>query len=341
MKNKSMILSGFALAIVTAALLLSGCGAPQTEVNGGSTEIKLEQGETPEQNDDSKTDDSQKVADEQNVTNEQNAADDQNKIAGQTVYQPGPYGEIGLTIPDGWNYQLCELDSDEFGESTLGVYGIRFYPDDVEKGYISVTYTDYFGVCGTGLSEEPVELAGVPATIGIYDGHSWWDFIVFDGQYEKIVAQAFDVAEWQEQYMEEAKTILNTLTYDSQKKTGAVCVYNAESDNQALGLIFSLRKITPSGARISFTQYNSEVEKEIIFGQEYAIEKEVDGKYEELPVVVEGDYGFEDIAYIVEKGEETTQEVDWKWLYGELEPGNYRMVKTVNDQKIYAYFLIN
>lgn len=36
-------------------------------------------------------------------------------------------------------------------------------------------------------------------------------------------------------------------------------------------------------------------------------------------------------AYNLPKGEPQTLTVSWGWLYGELPPGEYRLVKTVSD----------
>ena len=80
------------------------------------------------------------------------------------------------------------------------------------------------------------------------------------------------------------------------------------------------------------------------------MEQKVNGNWEEVPVVVEGNYGFHDIAYIIKNGDITESELDWEWLYGELEPGEYRIKKSVldtvesgkNDKYVvYAYFILN
>lgn len=40
-------------------------------------------------------------------------------------------------------------------------------------------------------------------------------------------------------------------------------------------------------------------------------------------------------------GDMVEAKLDWEWLYGELEPGNYRITKTVNQEDITAYFVLN
>jgi hypothetical protein len=46
---------------------------------------------------------------------------------------------------------------------------------------------------------------------------------------------------------------------------------------------------------------------------------------------VEGDYGFVDIGYDLSPGEENKWDVDWKWLYGSLEAGEYRIITDILD----------
>lgn len=74
-----------------------------------------------------------------------------------------------------------------------GMYGIHIYLEDAKEGFIELAYTDYFGVCGTGLEEENVTLAGGDAHVGTYDNGDVWSFITFEGEKEGIIAQTFDV----------------------------------------------------------------------------------------------------------------------------------------------------
>ena len=45
------------------------------------------------------------------------------EIVSTTISQGGPYGEISLSLPGGWSYELCPMDSELYG-----MYGIKFYP---------------------------------------------------------------------------------------------------------------------------------------------------------------------------------------------------------------------
>ena len=117
-----------------------------------------------------------------------------------------------------------------------------------------------------------------------------------------------------------------------------------------IALYFSLKNITPTGATLVFDQYDADASKgQLEYGDDYVIEVLRNGEWEEAPIVVEGDYGFHDIAYTLPCENITQRESDWNWLYGELEPGEYRIGKSVLDfiesgnfdkYMVYAHFVL-
>lgn len=264
------------------------------------------------------------------------------------VVQGGPYGEISISVPEGWKFKTCPMDSDDL---TYGMYGIHFYPDGVKEGFIELAYVDSFGVCGTGLEEESITIAGDVANIGTYDYHEYWDFIAFGEKNKGIVAQTYLVKDWWGEYGDQVLDILETLSFDPDAKEGGAYLYSTESNIEKLGLFFSLKNITPTGTTLVFNQHYSDAsERELIYGDDFVMEQKVNGNWEGVPVVVEGNYGFHDIAYIIKNGDITESELDWEWLYGELAPGEYRIKKSVldtvesgdNDKyMVYAYFVLN
>lgn len=115
----------------------------------------------------------------------------------------GIYGEISLSLPGGWSYELCPMDSELYG-----MYGIKLYPDDADDGYIEISYAGSFGVCGMGLVEESATVAGKPAYIGTFDNHEYWDFVAFDREYDGVVALTRSVDEWWSEYGNQVLDIL-------------------------------------------------------------------------------------------------------------------------------------
>lgn len=247
------------------------------------------------------------------------------------VRQGGPYGQISIALPDGWDYEAYPIDSDPLSQ---GQYGIRFYPKGAENGYIEIAYIDMFGVCGTGLEEETSTIAGDPVHIGTYDSHPYWDFITFDGTMDGIVALTYSVEDWWDAHKDQVHDILETLSFDTAVKEGGAFVYAQDSEAAQIDLAFSLQKITPAGATLVFHRYGADsLEGELRYDERFAIEVLEDDAWTPVPVIVEGDYGFHEVAHIIPADGSLEQELDWEWLYGTLAPGRYRLIKTVTEQR--------
>lgn len=54
----------------------------------------------------------------------------------------------------------------------------------------------------------------------------------------------------------------------------------------------------------------------------------IDGEWQDAETIID-DYGFTMIGHTVGCGEEVSNFYKWDWLYGVLEPGEYRMVYDV------------
>lgn len=263
------------------------------------------------------------------------------------VVQGGPYGQLSLSLPAGWRYEAYPIDSDTYAH---GLYGIRFYPENVAGGYIELAYTDFFGVCGTGLTEETRTIADTPASVGTYDNHTYWDFIAFRDAYDGLVAFTSSVEDWWSAYEQQVWDILDSVSFDVQTREGAVCVYSPESEISAIGLSFSLKNISPTGATLVFRQYDADAPAgELICGDDFVLEAERNGVWESVPTLSE-EIGFDSIAYCIPTGETTERECNWKELYGALAPGSYRIRKSVWESResapdaeysVCAYFILN
>ncbi|MDE7324421.1 MAG: hypothetical protein K2N73_17245 [Lachnospiraceae bacterium] len=342
---KKHIIMLYLFSSLSVSLLLSGCAnivSPNPSTNGTSPYA----GETVLS---SRSDEDKNTLAEEHETTSQTAIC---SLPLQTEYkaveQGGPYGKLSLSIPAGWHYETCPMDSDS---QLHGLYGIRFYPEDAADGHIELSYIDSFGVCGTGLSEETAAIAGNSAVVGIYDNHAYWDFISFRDAYSGIVALTYDVESWWESYGGQVMDILDTLSYDTSIKEGGACIYAPESEADKIGLHFELKKISPSGATLVFHQYDEKAPTgELEYGSAFVLEVQKNNTWEEVPVVVNGDYGFHETAFNIPNRDSTEQELDWEWLYGVLSPGIYRIKKEILDFRapgdydkytVYAQFVLN
>lgn len=312
---------------------LSGCaGASESELNEPSTG-SLPEAERQEVHGGG-------VSSEAEIKNQPNDSDDTNAVQG------GPYGQISISLPAGWKFETCPVDSDDH---FLGKYGVKFYPEEVDEGCVTVVYMESFGVCGTGLVEEEATIAGKSANVGTYDDNEHWDFIAFGEDYKGIVVLTSLVDAWWSEYSAQVDHILNTLIFDQSMREGSLYIFDRESEKDEIGLSFSLKNISSTGATLVFSQYDENaLAGELIYGDDFELEQLRDGEWESVPV--EGDYGFNDIAYTIAPGERTERELDWEWLYGELAPGEYRIGKSIlypgdggdySTSMIYARFILN
>lgn len=264
------------------------------------------------------------------------------------VSQGGPYGRISILLPDGWSCEACPIDSEQL---MYGMYGLHFYPEGVEKGYVELAYIEWFGVCGTGLEEETATLAGSTVGIGTYDNHEYWDFVTFQEENEGIVALTYFVEDWWSAYGNQVLDILATMSFDRNVREGSAYIYNAESEVSEIGLSASLKNITPTSATFVFHQYDADAPTgELTYGDAFVIETLKNDKWEQAPIVIEGDYAFNAVAHMIAAGDTIEQEINWEWLYGALEPSEYRIKTDINDFRgsgdydkhtICTYFILN
>ena len=267
----------------------------------------------------------------------------------QNAFVRGPYGEISVDVPAGWTARECQVDEEGM---MYGLYGLILKPDSASDGQIELFCSDSFGVCGTGLVQKDITLAGSKATIGTYDEHENWDYIVLgEGDPQKtkarIIAQHTDCDSWTEEMWEEALLILDTMRFDPAKTEGGIGQYIPESENDEIAVNMEALHVIPTGCIIRFRQYDRRDTGELIYGQGFMLEKKDGDSWEAVPMIVD-DAVFTEEGYTIPPEGESEIETDWQWLYGILEPGTYRIRKTVIDHRdignreytLFAQFLI-
>ncbi len=109
--------------------------------------------------------------------------------------------------------------------------------------------------------------------------------------------------------------------------------------NEIDGVTMTIKKdtLTRTGATIIITDVSG---KSNIYGDEYRLDKKVNGKWEELEVIYKGDYGWNLVGYTKDKNNKIEMDMNWEWLYGSLEDGEYRIVKdtaTIQMDKKYSF----
>ena len=141
---------------------------------------------------------------------------------------------------------------------------------------------------------------------------------------------------WDDKTWQEAWQIIESLSYDPTEVTGCIWQYTPESEDTDIAVSMEMEKITPTGAVIKISHYDWEKTGEIIAGESFSLEKDNNGKWEDVPQIID-EAAFNDIGYPVPENETTEIETNWEWLYGPLSPGTYRIKKTVIDRKDEGY----
>ena len=103
-----------------------------------------------------------------------------------------------------------------------------------------------------------------------------------------------------------------------------------ETVNNLTGVTMTVEEETVSSTGLT-VKFENESNGQCIYGEHFGLEKFSDGKWHQVPVAIDGDYGFEAIGYELSPGDSGAWAVDWQWLYGSLDAGEYRIVKEVLD----------
>ena len=106
---------------------------------------------------------------------------------------------------------------------------------------------------------------------------------------------------------------------------GTATIYDTVNNVEGLTLDIKENTVSESGLTIII---KNETQDEYTFGSSYCVEKQIDGKWYEVPHIIEN-AGWNAVGYSV--GENGIREMElekrWEWLYGKLSPGNYRIIK--------------
>ncbi len=100
------------------------------------------------------------------------------------------------------------------------------------------------------------------------------------------------------------------------------------------GITMYVKNETPEGCTLAFEQLGGKAEGSLQTGSWYKLEKYEDGKWVDAKTVLPMEQvGWDALAYLIRENDITESEVNWKWLYGKLSPGTYRISKEIMDFK--------
>jgi hypothetical protein len=96
------------------------------------------------------------------------------------------------------------------------------------------------------------------------------------------------------------------------------------------GVNMTVKKGTVSSTKLTLVFKNNS-RSQCIYGEDFSLEKKINGEWYQVPVTIKGNYGFNSIGYNLASGDEKEKAMDWGWLYGNLNRGEYRIVKSILD----------
>ncbi len=124
--------------------------------------------------------------------------------------------------------------------------------------------------------------------------------------------------------------------------------FRVYGDLDKWGLSLFMKAVTKTDATLVFEQFGGAPSGELQTGAWFALEKNVDDEWVRLEPKAE-DLLWNALAYRIQTNDVTEIPFTWEFLYGELEPGYYRLSKEVMDFRgagdfdkdlYYAYFTI-
>lgn len=102
--------------------------------------------------------------------------------------------------------------------------------------------------------------------------------------------------------------------------------------NQLENMNMTIKKgtVSKTGLTVVFQNHS---DKDYLYGEFFSLEKKIDGEWYEVPVIFEGEYGFNTIGYDLAANSEQEWSIEWDWLYGPLDVGEYRIIKDILEVK--------
>jgi len=127
--------------------------------------------------------------------------------------------------------------------------------------------------------------------------------------------------------------LIPTLVSCSNQNDSKATPYEKVNTLETVSMKINDETITPKKLTVIITDTN---DSPYTYGEWYKVEKKVNNEWTTLPLVIEGDYGFNDIGLCM-TGNTMELNVDWECLYGSLDKGEYRILKSLYIDG-YQYF---
>ncbi len=117
--------------------------------------------------------------------------------------------------------------------------------------------------------------------------------------------------------------------YDTNTYYAEFTVDETKTETDDWGITLAVQDVTKTGLRLIITQSGDKPEGELQTGSPFVLERKNEDKWEKAKFAVKGDIAWTSIAYMISLGQENIFDIAWSNLYGELNPGEYRISKEV------------
>lgn len=106
-----------------------------------------------------------------------------------------------------------------------------------------------------------------------------------------------------------------------------------EDERADWGVTLTASDVTPTGLTLTFTQSGGQPTGELFYGSLYWLEQKDGEGWTRRPDILEPgvNLAWTDEAYMIPMNGQTSDQVGWSWLYGQLSPGRYRIGKKIMD----------
>ena len=302
------------ILLASALILICGCGTKEGQVMDGDGMFQIDSTEIASTEISDTT-----VFDSEIPLNETQTA--------TSASIGGPYGHISVSLPAGWIAEEAPTDSNKL---MYGLYGLIIKPETASEGQIELSCVERIGICGTGLESTAIELAGIAAYIGTYDGHERWDFITIGNDNPQIMVQHTDCSSWTDEMWDEVLTVLDTMKFDRNITEGGIGQFIQESQNEEIAVIMEVTDVSSTGLTVHFRQYEKRDTGELLYGEGYRLQVLDGSSWKDVPTIIENGV-FTDVGYTIPAQGSATIKTDWEWLHGKLSPGTYRITKLVSN----------
>jgi len=230
-----------------------------------------------------------------------------------------------------------------------GTYLCVFYDKETDK--VNTAYLDTSGGVQnfTGTIEEDYEKSAVVkiddngywilksgdrVTVGLDNGDGYLDVEVGDKVYVEYFGGVMESMPLQLSNQLHISLIDNVGSFED--------VDDALLEVGTLdGVVVELLDVTPTSAKLGIL---NTTDLEVDYGEDYNLQVFEDGDWHDVPYLVDN-WAINSIGYMAPKNTRVEWDVDWSVLHGELEPGKYRIVKSLmdfrgtGDYSTYHYFV--